>query len=198
MADERWLPALLSGLVSNHARAFSLIRRKSLPGFGLFAAFLLFVGSSGRALLSLQGFGYLLGDEQLPVGMAFLLILLFLHLLVFLATWYLGSVMVSKLAKSFGTGMNLAETWRLVVVSYTPFMMVQPFTVWTVAGQWVGLAGLVFTLVLFSKGITHLDYIPRKKMVGFTLVAFFVFLGLSYLLTNILMDIFVGFFIFKG
>ena len=198
MAEERWFANLITGLFTNHNRAFSVIRQSPLPGFGLFAFLLLLIGSAGRMLVSLRGYGFSPEAGQLPFGVPGLLVLLSLHLLAFLLTWYLGAVMVSKLSASFGPGMGLADTWKLVVVSYAPFMLVQPLTLLAIAGQWIGFVGLVSALVLFAQGVTCLKFIPRKKMVGFTLVAFFVFLGLSYLFTNIMMDIFVGLFIFKG
>jgi len=192
-----WFPVALADIFFRPQKVFSALRQdRQPPGFMLFAAVLLIAGAAGRTLTGIKSLdpppsvASMLDEPALPV------FLFFAHVAVFIITWYAGSWLIGKLVPPFGGTTNRQSLWKLIVIAYTPFMLAQPLTALPGPGHWAGFAALVYTVILFAWGAGYLGIIPRKKITGFTLLAFFILLGISFILTNFISRIFVGLYIF--
>lgn len=192
-----WFPVTLADVFLRPGKVFYALRQdRQPPGFMLYAAVLLIAGAAGRTLTGIKyldpapSFADMLDEPALLVS------LFLAHVAVFIITWYAGSWLIGKLAPSFGGTANRQLVLKLIVIAYTPFMLAQPLAALPAPGHWAGFAALVYTVILFAWGAGYLEIIPRKKITGFTLLAFFILLGISFILTNFISRVIVGLYIF--
>jgi hypothetical protein len=187
MANKKWFPVLAIGLFMRPFNVFAVLFRSGYPyGFHFFSGLLLFAGASGRSLVyftanDLRSNLTTSSDTLLAVTA-----LLIVHAVQFLFTWYIGSLLISKLAIPFGGGASPLTIWKITVSAYTPFMLVQPLVVIDSLGKWIGFAGLIYTYILFTMAVMQDQIVPKAKVTGFTVVSFFILLGTSYIAMNIL------------
>ncbi len=94
---------------------------------------------------------------------------------------YLGSYFVSKLAPAFKSESDRDKSMLIIMLAYTPYMLAQAlsFLIPELNGELV--LGLIYTVVLFGVGASHLLNTPISKVWGFTLVSYFVIFSISFL-----------------
>ena len=107
-----------------------------------------------------------------------------------LSVWF-GSYIISRLAKSFQTDQNRDNIMLLIMLAYTPFMLAQPLAAITPFMNPLLLLGLAYTVFLFGKGAGPMLGTPGNKVVGFTLVSYFVVLSISHLSMLLLSELFI-------
>lgn len=187
MANKTWFPFLAIGLFMRPSRVFAVLFGSGCPyGFHFFSGLLLFVGASGRSLVYLTANDLYGNLTTFPDTLLAVTALLMVHAVQFAFTWYIGSLLISKLATPFGGGASPLTIWKITVSAYAPFMLVQPLVVIESLGKWIGFAGLVYTYVLFTMAVMQDQIVPKARVTGFTVVSFFILLGTSYIAINIL------------
>lgn len=192
MTNKKWYPFLAIDLFVKPSRVFVVLFKTGYPyGFQVFTGLLLVAGAVGRLLVHLKTNDMSDRLTTDPRTVLAVIALLIVHAVLFLFTWYIGSLLISKLAPPFGGKVSRQMTWKIIVTAYTPFMLVQPLVVADPLGKWIGFAGLIYTYILFTMAIMHEQIVPNAKLTGFTLVSFFILLGTSYIATTIMAVFFI-------
>lgn len=188
MFRENWFPAISPKLFYKPSAVFLCLKGPLYPrGFHSFTLMILLTGALGLALIDLRNSGWEQMDTEPLVSGLFLLFLIIMRVSMFLLVWYLGKVMIFRLTPSFGGTILRPEVWKLIVTCNTPFLVVQPFAVLNFAADWIGFAGLAYSVFLFYQGVSYLHIVPAHRRIGFTLVSFFILLGTSYIVTKIIL-----------
>ncbi len=107
-----------------------------------------------------------------------------------LSVW-LGAIIIAKMAKAFQSIQDRDKIMLLIVLAYTPFMLAQPLAAISPAMTPVLFLGLIYTVFLFGKGAGPMLSTPNQKIIGFTLVSYFVVLGISYLSMLVLSELLI-------
>jgi hypothetical protein len=107
-----------------------------------------------------------------------------------LSVWF-GSYIISRLAKSFQTDQNRDNIMLLIMLAYTPFMLTQPLSAISPVMNPLLVAGLVYTVFLFGKGAGPMLGTPGNKVVGFTLVSYFIILSISHISMLLLSELII-------
>ncbi len=104
---------------------------------------------------------------------------------------YLGAFMVAKLAPAFKSEANRDKSMLIIMLAYTPYLFAQAlsFIFPIINGELV--LGLIYTVVLFGVGASHLLNTPISKVWGFTLVSYFVIFSISYLSMRLLSEMLI-------
>jgi hypothetical protein len=153
--------------------AFSRIKEEQLSHgllFLLYAMPLLVFASLGRMS---QPMGL---QEDMTLAYAVFLI----HICATATSMWLGAWMISRLSPSFHSERHFPHTLKMIVLSYTPFLLAQGLSFLLPESWPVGIIGLIYTVYLFGLALPLVLQTPRERLIGFTLISFFVLLGISY------------------
>lgn len=104
-----------------------------------------------------------------------------------LSVW-LGAYVISRLAKTFQSDTNQDKCMLLIILAYTPFMLAQPLSLF--AG-FLLIIGIVYTVVLFGMGAPHILNTPKQKVIGFTVISYFIILSTSHLVILLMSELFI-------
>ncbi len=94
---------------------------------------------------------------------------------------YLGAFMVAKLAPAFKSEAHRDKSMLIIILAYTPYLLAQALSFVFPIINGVLVLGLIYTVVLFGVGASHLLNTPINKVWGFTLVSYFVIFSISFL-----------------
>lgn len=118
-------------------------------------------------------------------GTVFCLLVL-VQVLAFTASVQLGSVLISRLAPSFASMRDQGRCLQLIILSYTPFLIIQLPEAFSTFPFSLGLPGLAATVFLYARGLPVMMQTPPDRIIGFTAVSFLVLLGIFYSLLLVL------------
>lgn len=167
--------AIFPGVFINPSHTWQVIKdldTKPIPFF-LFAGLpFIALGSIGRAITD--------QTEEFFIGEPFTT-LLFVNFASTFIVMFAGPYMISRLAGAYGLNPGFNMTFRLTVTSYIPFLLAQFFIALAPAISVVFYGGLIYTLFLFWNGAPKVLSIPQNRQAGFTLLSFFIFLGLAFI-----------------
>lgn len=107
-----------------------------------------------------------------------------------LSVW-LGAMIIARMAKAFRCREDKDRTMLLIVLAYTPFMLAQPLAAISPALSPLLILGLIYTVILYGKGAGPMLETPGQKLIGFTLVSYFVVFGISHLSMLVLSELFI-------
>ncbi|MBW6498305.1 MAG: hypothetical protein K0B09_07960 [Bacteroidales bacterium] len=167
--------AIFPGIFINPGRTWEVIRDLDLKPVRFFLFFglpFVFLGALGRALTDQSNDLYV----SAPFGA-----LLFVHLLTHLLVLLVGPWMVARMAGTYGLDPGFNHSMRLAVTAYIPFLLSQIVTAIAAALSFIPMAGLIFSLFLYWHGAPLVLGIPVNRLTGFTLLSFFIFLGLGFI-----------------
>ncbi len=104
---------------------------------------------------------------------------------------YLGAFIVAKLAPAFKSETDHDKSMLLIILAYTPYLLAQAlsFIFPELSGGLV--LGLIYTVLLFGIGASHLLNTPIQKVWGFTLVSYFAIFSISYFSMLLLSELFI-------
>jgi hypothetical protein len=167
--------AIFPGVFTNPSRSWEVIKDidiKPARFFLLVGLPFIFFGALGRSL----------SDQNLDVYVNSSFGLLFLvHIITHLTVLLLGSWMIARMSGTYGLEPGFYLTLRLSVTAYIPFLLSQLLAAIAAAISAIALAGLIYSLFLFWNGAPQVLDIPKNRLAGFTLLAFFIFLGLGFI-----------------
>lgn len=109
------------------------------------------------------------------------ILLLMVHLFAKLVTMSGGSWMIARLAGSYNLKPGFGQVFKLSLTAFVPFFLSQFFAGVVLMFFWLPWAGLAYTVFIFYSGSGIVLEIPRNRLTGFTLLSFFVFLGLGFI-----------------
>ncbi len=107
-----------------------------------------------------------------------------------LAVW-MGGLLLARLSRAFGGSGDREGTLLLSISAFTPFMLSQPLAALHPMMGPLSFLGMIFTVWLFGKGVGPVLNMPGHKVIGFTLLAFFIFFGITSLTQLILSALFI-------
>lgn len=142
---------------------------------------LLLVGSAGRMMASTAA-----GDHWLAGLTVFLT-----NLAAYTLAVLLGATLVSRLAKPFQSTPDRSRTLKLILVAFTPFLVSQPLTAISPNLRVLGFLALAYTVVLYGIGLKPMLQTHPLKVTGFSLVAFFILLGIAWVVNLVLSGLFI-------
>lgn len=122
-----------------------------------------------------------MGVEQVGDNLTLLFVHTISHLLSFWVTLIGGAALVARLSDKFGASAGFSMTFLATTFAYLPLLLafILQAVLQAIPGIW--MVGLVFAMILFWKGSEVLLGIPENRCIGFTFLAFFIFLGIGYL-----------------
>ncbi len=167
--------AIFPGIFTHPSRTWEVIRNLDLKPVRFFLFFglpFVFLGALGRALTD--------QSHDFYVNSSFVILLLvhvFAHLLVLLA----GPWMVARMAGTYALEPGFNRSMRLAVTCYIPFLLSQIVAALVAAISIIPMAGLIYSLFLYWHGAPVVLGIPANRLTGFTLLSFFIFLGLGFI-----------------
>lgn len=165
--------AIFPGIFIKPAQTWQVINadtNQALRYFLYFGFPFVLAGAFGRALTDQ-------GMEQF-VGSPFFLLLL-LHFLAQLITLTAGSYMIARLAGNYGLRPEFAQVIKLSLAAYIPYLFSFLIRGFVPMLDWLPYAGLAYAVFLFWNGADKVLNVPADRLTGFTLLSFFVFLGLG-------------------
>lgn len=104
-----------------------------------------------------------------------------------LSVW-LGAYVISRMAPAFKSEANQDKCMLLIILAYTPFMLAQPLSLF--AG-FLLVFGIIYTVVLFGLGAPYIINTQKQKVIGFTLVSYFIILSISHLAILLMSELFI-------
>lgn len=107
-----------------------------------------------------------------------------------LSLW-LGPWMIARLAPSFQSKRDFALCLSMVVFAYIPFLLAQGLSAFFPESWLVGIPGLIYTVFLYGFALPRVLHTPPERVLGFTLISFFILLGISYGTNLILSGLFI-------
>ncbi|GEM_PF-992592 len=118
--------------------------------------------------------------------------LIFVNMAGFALSFWLGAYLIFLMSPSFKAEKSFGKILMLVIASFTPYFisMLIPLIHPTLAP--VTYAGIAYTVLLFGKGAGVMLQVPGNKVVGFTLIAFFIMFGVVFLSLMIFTGLFVN------
>ncbi len=148
---------------------------------------LMTLGAAGRMVRVMN---QLILDGMTPRGDRLAGLFMLTLVAYFVAVWFGGS-MLNRLAKAFGgvPGKEGAVVFCISVL--TPFMLAQALAALHPSLAFFSVAGLVYTLVLIAKGSGPLFRIPPPRILGFTMVGFFILFGIAYVIILVFSALFI-------
>ncbi len=144
---------------------------------------LLVVASSGRMMASTAAGGNWLA------GLTVFLV----NLCAYIVAIFLGAYLVSRLAVPFRSESDRSLTLKLILVAFTPFLISQPLTAISPHLRVLGFLALAYTVLLFGVGLKPMLQTPPSKVSGYSLVAFFILLGIAWVVNLVLSGVFIFF-----
>ncbi len=108
-----------------------------------------------------------------------------------LSVW-LGGLIISRLAKSFGSRMDADRAILLCMTAYTPYMIAQPLAAIGTGMDPLALIGLMYAVFILGKGLGPMLDTPNKHTVGFALIGFFVLFGIAHVSYLLLAGLFIA------
>lgn len=160
-------------------KAFRLAGRPGTSARNLLLCYglpLIVAGSAARM------FSYLGGGGNWPAGLTLFMI----NLCAFTLAVVLGANLVSRLALPFRSRADRPATLKLIILSFTPFLVSQLLTAISPALRIAGFLALAYALVLFATGARVMLQTPASKVSGYSLVAFFILLGIAWVVNQVL------------
>lgn len=118
---------------------------------------------------------------------------LLIYTLSGLLSWFIGVLFINRMSSFFRHRSTNGLLLKLTILSYTPYLMLQPLA--SVGAYWriAALAGMIYTLYLYGRGARLMINTPSEKVFGFVAISFFFFFGTSF----IFVMIFSGLLIFE-
>ena len=110
---------------------------------------------------------------------AFLLIQVF-GMLFSTAAIYVLYLITNSLASTFSSVANKIDSYKLVVYSCTPLVLTGIFSCVIMISSLIWIAGLLFFIYIYYKGLPIMMETPREKRVSFTVVMAFISAVLMY------------------
>ena len=104
---------------------------------------------------------------------------------------YIGAYVVEKLAPAFKSEPNRDKSMLIIMLAYTPYLLAQAVSFIFPVLHAELILGLIYTVVLFGVGASHLLNTPINKVWGFTLVTYFVIFSISYLSMMLLTEMLI-------
>ena len=164
---------VIPGVFIQPGRAWEAIKEHPISLIRFFLVF-------GLPFILIGSFGRALSDQSLDAFVARPFGLLFLsHLLANLLVLLLSPWMIARLSGTYGLAPSYENSLKLSLISYIPFLVSQFLAALAPVISFIAMAGMAYALVLFWMGAPLLLNIPKNRLVGFTFMAFFIFLGLS-------------------
>lgn len=138
-------------------------------------------GRMTRVLLMYEAEGVTLAGDQLAG-------IFIISLTAYALSVWLGAYVISRMGPAFKSEVNQDKCMLLIILANTPFMLAQPLSL--IAG-FILLIGIIYTVVLFGIGAPYLINIPKQKIVGFTLVSYFIIFSISHLAILLMSELFI-------
>ncbi len=107
-----------------------------------------------------------------------------------LSVW-LGALFIARLSKAFQSESSQDKSMLLIILAYTPFMLAQPLAAITPNMAPILILGILYTVFLFGAGARPILGTPKQKIVGFTLVGYFIVFSISHLSILLLSELFI-------
>ncbi len=167
--------SIFPGIFINPGRTWEVIRDLELKPIRFFLFFglpFIFLGALGRSLTD--------QSQDLYVNSSFGA-LLFVHLFANFMVLLVGPWMVARMAGTYGINPGFNHSMRLAVTAYIPFLLSQIVTAIAAALTFFPMAALIYSLFLYWHGAPVVLGIPVNRLTGFTLLSFFIFLGLGFI-----------------
>jgi|GEM_PF-3445030 len=167
--------AIFPGIFIHPGRTMEVIRDLELKPLRFFLFFglpFILLGSLGRALTD--------QSHDLYVNSSFGA-LLFVHLLTNFMVLLAGPWMVARMAGTYGIDPGFNYSMRLAITAYIPFLLSQIVTAIAAALSIIPMVALIYSLFLYWHGAPVVLGIPVNRLTGFTLLSFFIFLGLGFI-----------------
>ena len=142
---------------------------------------LLVVASTGRMMAHTAGAGDWLAS----------LTVFLINFCAYSVAIFLGAYLVSRLAVPFRSISDRSLTLKLIVIAFTPFLVSQPLTAISTGMRVLGFLALAYTFVLFGVGLKPMLQTPPSKASGYSLVAFFILLGIAWVVNLVLSGLFI-------
>jgi hypothetical protein len=108
-----------------------------------------------------------------------------------LAAIYVSGHLVSALAPRFNGAITLDESISLISFGYSPVFLASIVSSMHEILQVINIAGAVFMVFVFYKGISHMVNVPAQKQLGFTIVCMMI-LFISRLMLSAVFAVFAG------
>ncbi len=181
-------------IFSRPTAAFNALSDNSFSAKSFFIFYgvpLIMVGSLGRTVIGLRRYEAIKEGLHIMLGIPLALLLFVVNMVAYSIAMVLGAQLIFKLAPRFGSTPSFDTILLLVVLAYTPFLIAQPIAAWVEYGQAISIAGLLYTVYLFSLGVSALASVPQKHIAGFTLISFFILFGTFYIITLISSGMFI-------
>ncbi|MDR4987223.1 MAG: Yip1 family protein [Bacteroidales bacterium] len=107
-----------------------------------------------------------------------------------LSVW-LGAYGIARIAPAFRSDAGHDKTMLMVMLAYTPYLLAQPLSLIYPYMPFFQVAAMIYTVYLFSKGARELLNVATGKLLGFTLISYFLIFGISHLATLMLTELFI-------
>lgn len=138
-------------------------------------------GRMTRLMLAYEANEIMLGGDQLAG-------LFLISLSAYALSVWLGAKIITRMAKAFHSEQNLDKSMLLIILAHTPFMLSQPLSLF--AG-FIPIFGIIYTVLLFGMGAPYVLNTPKQKVIGFTLISYFVIFSISHLVTYLMSELFI-------
>lgn len=152
-----------------------------------YGAPLVILAAAGRMTRIMQAFSF----QEMPLRSDQLSGIFIISFVGYSLSVWLGALLIARLAKAFQTEPDQDKSMLLVILAYTPFMLAQPLAAITPNMAPVLVLGILYTVFLFGAGTGPILGTPRNKVVGFTLVSYFIVFSISHLAMLLLSELFI-------
>lgn len=122
-----------------------------------------------------------MGVEQVGDNLPLLFVHTISHLFSFWVTLIGGASIVARLSAKFGASAGFSMALLATTFAYLPILLAFILQAVLQAIPLIWIAGLVYAILLFWKGSEVLLGISDNRRIGFTFLAFFIFMGIGYL-----------------
>ncbi|MEJ7611532.1 MAG: Yip1 family protein [Ferruginibacter sp.] len=119
-------------------------------------------------------------------GMKYLIIGIIISFITALATYYLTTIIVDKLASNFGSEQNMGKSAQLVAYSGTPTYIAGLLAFIPVIGWLISIAAWVYGVYLMYLGIGPLKKTPEDKKVVYILVSYVIMIAIYFIIASVL------------
>jgi len=122
-----------------------------------------------------------MGVEQVGDNLTLLFVHTISQLFSFWVTLIGGAALVARLSAKFGASAGFSMAFLSTTFAYLPLLLAFILQALLQVIPIIWIAGLVHAMILFWKGSEVFLGIPSNRRIGFTFLAFFIFMGIGYL-----------------